>query len=314
MNWRKIILFLIIAFSISWLTAAIIYFSGLEFGTSISTTLIALFYMTAPAIGTVVIQKVIYKQRLSEYGWVWKEIKWKWIFVTIAIAILFVLGTFGATALFGNELGIIEIGLVDFSQENFNAKIIKMLNEAMLNSDINLKIDFESQLKENLISPYLALVGIFIAGIIAAFSINLPFMFGEEFGWRGLLLKETQQMGFLKSNLFIGFFWGIWHAPLILMGHNYPEHPIIGVFMMVLFTTVLSYIFAYCRLKAKSILAPCLLHGMINGTAGGVLFFINGGHPLVSGITGLIGVSVIVLIILTILLFDRNFVKNYKSL
>ena len=33
-----------------------------------------------------------------------------------------------------------------------------------------------------------------------------------------------------------GVIWGFWHAPLILNGHNYPQHPVVGVFMMVAFS------------------------------------------------------------------------------
>jgi hypothetical protein len=41
-----------------------------------------------------------------------------------------------------------------------------------------------------------------VQGVITGFTLNLPFTFGEELGWRGLLLRETQTSGFLRSNLF----------------------------------------------------------------------------------------------------------------
>lgn len=139
-------------------------------------------------------------------------------------------------------------------------------------------------------------------------------MFGEEFGWRGLLIKETQQLGFLKSNLLIGIVWGLWHAPIVLMGHNYPEYPVIGVGMMCLFTTALAFPFAYVRLKTKSILGPCVMHGMINATAASLLYFTWGGHSLVTGVTGIAGLIAISLVAFSIFLFDRNFVKHYQDM
>jgi membrane protease YdiL (CAAX protease family) len=316
MNWRKIILFLIIAFTISWITAGIIHFTDIEFGSFTSIVLMALFYMASPAISVVIVQKVIYKSSLQEYGMVWKGMKWKWLLITIGISIFFVLGTLGLTGLLGNVMGIDEVGVIDFSQEGFNSKIIGVVNEAVEQSNFELNIDIEERLKNNPIpfSPYIVLVIILVSGIIAAFTINLPFMFGEELGWRGLLLRETQQMGFIKSNLFIGFVWGVWHAPLILMGHNYPEYPVVGVFMMILFTTAMSFPFAYCRLKTKSILAPCILHGMINGTAGGIIYFIHGGHSLIIGLVGLIGIVVVALLTFLIVLLDKKFTTNYKVL
>ena len=36
-------------------------------------------------------------------------------------------------------------------------------------------------------------------------------------------------MGFLKTSVLTGFIWGVWHAPIILQGHNYPQHPVAGV-------------------------------------------------------------------------------------
>lgn len=316
MNLRKIIIFLVTTFTISWLTAGVIHFTNIEFGSFTSIVLIALFYMASPAISVIIVQKLIYKSSLQEYGWVWKGIKWKWLFITIGISIFFVLGTLGLTGLLGNVIGINEVGVIDFSQEGFNSKIIEVVNEAVEQSNFELSIDIEERLKNNPIpfSPYIVLVIILVSGIIAAFTINLPFMFGEELGWRGLLLRETQQMGFIKSNLFIGFVWGVWHAPLILMGHNYPEYPVVGVFMMILFTTAMSFPFAYCRLKTKSILAPCILHGMINGTAGGIIYFIHGGHSLITGLVGLIGIVVVALLTFLIVLLDKKFTTNYKML
>ena len=316
MNLRKIIIFLVTTFTISWLTAGVINFTNIEFGSFTSIVLIALFYMASPAISVIIVQKLIYKSSLQEYGWVWKGIKWKWLFITIGISIFFVLGTLGLTGLLGNVMGINEVGVIDFSQEGFNSKIIEVVNEAVEQSNFELSIDIEERLKNNPIpfSPYIVLVIILVSGIIAAFTINLPFMFGEELGWRGLLLRETQQMGFIKSNLFIGFVWGVWHAPLILMGHNYPEYPVVGVFMMILFTTAMSFPFAYCRLKTKSILAPCILHGMINGTAGGIIYFIHGGHSLITGLVGLIGIVVVALLTFLIVLLDKKFTTNYKML
>jgi membrane protease YdiL (CAAX protease family) len=59
-----------------------------------------------------------------------------------------------------------------------------------------------------------------IQGLFAGITINAVAGFGEELGWRGFLLREFDYMGFWKSSAIIGVIWGIWHAPLILQGHN----------------------------------------------------------------------------------------------
>ena len=108
--------------------------------------------------------------------------------------------------------------------------------------------------------------------------LNLIPCFGEEWGWRGYLLpKVAQRMKFLPSVLLTGFIWGIWHAPIIVAGHNYgmgyPGYPWAGVAAMCVFCIVVGTLFSYITLKAKSCWPAVLAHGMLNGTASiGVLF------------------------------------------
>src|SRR5262249_28419015 len=71
-----------------------------------------------------------------------------------------------------------------------------------------------------------------LQGLIAGVTVNAVAGFGEELGWRGLLLRELEGVGFWKSSFVIGVIWGFWHAPLIIQGHNYPEHPWAGVLLM----------------------------------------------------------------------------------
>jgi membrane protease YdiL (CAAX protease family) len=153
-----------------------------------------------------------------------------------------------------------------------------------------------------------------LQSVIAGFTISLPFALGEELGWRGLLLSETQKSGFLKSNLFVGVVWGLWHAPIIVQGHNYPGHPIAGILMMTLFTTTLSFPMAYCRYKSGSILGPSALHGMFNPLGMLTVFFVVGANPLIGFVAGAAGIAVILLLTLGICLFDKEFIRKYKTL
>ena len=108
--------------------------------------------------------------------------------------------------------------------------------------------------------------------------LNLIPCFGEEWGWRGYLLpKVAQRMKFLPTVLLTGFIWGIWHAPIIVAGHNYgmnyPGYPWWGIIAMCLFCIVGGTLFSYITLKAKSCWPAVFAHGALNGTASiGVLF------------------------------------------
>ena len=108
--------------------------------------------------------------------------------------------------------------------------------------------------------------------------LNLIPCFGEEWGWRGYLLpKVAQRMKFLPTVLLTGFIWGIWHAPIIVAGHNYgmnyPGYPWWGIIAMCIFCIVGGTLFSYITLKAKSCWPAVFAHGALNGTASiGVLF------------------------------------------
>jgi membrane protease YdiL (CAAX protease family) len=146
-----------------------------------------------------------------------------------------------------------------------------------------------------------------LQGLIAGITVNAVAGFGEELGWRGLLQKEFGYLGFWKSSALIGVIWGIWHAPLILLGHNYPEHPVAGVFMMTIFTLLLSPIFSYVRLKAKSVIAAAVIHGSLNATVGLAIMVIKGGNDLIVGVTGVSGFIVLATVNLGIFIYHRFF-------
>jgi hypothetical protein len=77
-------------------------------------------------------------------------------------------------------------------------------------------------------------------GLVVLFGpfMNLAFALGEELGWRGYLLVLLLPLGTLRAVLLTGTIWGVWHAPFILMGHNYPGHEAAGVPLMVVWCIV----------------------------------------------------------------------------
>jgi len=144
-----------------------------------------------------------------------------------------------------------------------------------------------------------------LLALIVGPTINTLFAFGEEIGWRGFLQKELSFMGFWKSSLLIGLIWGIWHAPIILQGYNYPQHPLIGVGMMIIFTVLLSPLLCYIRKKAKSVFASSIMHGTINALAGIAIAFAVGGNDLIVGIQGLSGFIVLAIVNIGLLKFAK---------
>jgi membrane protease YdiL (CAAX protease family) len=149
-----------------------------------------------------------------------------------------------------------------------------------------------------------------LSGLIAGVTINAIAGLGEEWGWRGFMVRSLQQKSFFYTSLFIGLVWGVWHAPIILMGHNYPEHPVVGVLMMIIWCMLLSPLFLYVTLKTKSVLAAAIMHGTLNGTAGLAIILIQGGDDLLVGVTGLSGFIALAITIAGLYFYDTRISKE----
>ena len=150
------------------------------------------------------------------------------------------------------------------------------------------------------------LIGItLVSGLFSGISINAIFAFGEEIGWRGYLLKVLKGRKFLLVALLIGVIWGFWHAPLILNGHNYPQHPVAGVFMMVLFCLLLTPMLMYFRIKGGSVIVPAIMHGTFNAVVGITNLVVTPYNDLLYGGPGLAGMIVLLLVNVGLFLYDR---------
>ena len=123
-------------------------------------------------------------------------------------------------------------------------------------------------------------------------------------------------MSFMKASLLTGIIWGFWHAPLILMGHNYPQFPVAGVFMMTLWCVLLSPLFLYITIKSRSVIAAAIMHGTLNGTAGLSIMLIEGGNELTVGATGLAGFISLLIVTAGLFIYDniisREKIMNHK--
>ena len=120
----------------------------------------------------------------------------------------------------------------------------------------------------SLISPGLIIAIQVAIALTLGPIINVVFALGEELGWRGFLLPNLMPLGQWKAILISGAIWGIWHAPAVAQGLNYPGYPVAGVFMMIVFTVLLGTIFAWLYMNTKSPWVAALAHGSVNAWAG----------------------------------------------
>lgn len=128
--------------------------------------------------------------------------------------------------------------------------------------------------------------------------LNIFTTFGEEWGWRGYLVPKTAtHLRIVPTLLVTGVIWGLWHAPLTIIGHNYgvgyPGWPFAGIAAMCAFCTVLGIFLTYVTVRTGSCLAAAVGHGAVNAfVSAGVMFSVTGGNPFVGPMpVGIIGGS-----------------------
>lgn len=299
MNTRKIIRYILISFSISWLVALIIFVFRIPFDSLSSNILVAVLYMTSPAVAALIVQKGIYRQSLNVYGLTITSIPTGRLLMVPAIFVAFLAIFFGIIVV-GNQLSD-QFASIIFSKEHLMS-LSQELVPGKLHSN-GLRIPD---------SPNLLFAMIIGSAIFAGFSLNLPVALGEELGWRGLLAEELRPLGFWRSNLLIGLIWGIWYAPIVLMGFNFPEHPWQGVGIMIMLTTAVSFVLSYLRYKIRTVFAPAAFHGMVNGSSPILFFFFVGGNDLWSSLAGVAGTLTALIATLVIAVADPEFIKSYN--
>jgi membrane protease YdiL (CAAX protease family) len=103
-----------------------------------------------------------------------------------------------------------------------------------------------------------------LQSVVLAPLLAIVIAFGEEYGWRGYLQNELFKLGRVRGVLLLGVIWGAWHWPLILMGYNYPGHPLLGMLLMVLYTIGLGVVLSYAVLRSGSVLLAAYLHALNN--------------------------------------------------
>ena len=164
----------------------------------------------------------------------------------------------------------------------------------------------------NLLMLIQAIQAVFLAPIM-----NFVTCFGEEWGWRGYLLPKMKNLlPTVPMLLVTGIIWGLWHAPLTIIGHNYGlgywGFPFTGIGMMCIFCIVVGVLLSYVTLKTNSCIPAILGHGAINGIGAiGMYFTADGGNPFIGPApTGIIGIIPFVLIAIPMVI---QIVRNEKG-
>jgi len=252
---QRVILFVVITFALAWLMALVIYLTGglqnspmilPELNMSLATVLLAVGVMSTPAIGNVLTRVITRegKQDLWLKPFTQKKAGLSWLAGWLVPAGLVLVGMAVFYTFFPNYY--------DSGRET-------------------LKKLTETQTAGLPISPNFILLISLVQGLLLAPFLNGLFTFGEEFGWRAYLLPKLLPLGGRKAALISGAIWGVWHAPIIAMGHNYgvdyAGFPWLGMVMMTLFCVLFGVFMAWITLKEGSVWPAVIAHAVLNGVA-----------------------------------------------
>lgn len=279
---KRILIFLAFAFGIAWAAALVIALTGGIAGSptlvpglpyTLAFVLTAVVYMGAPAIGHV-LTRVITREGWQNVG-LRPKLRRGWPFWLAAWFLPAVFTILGAVVYF-------LIFPQDFDP-NFTY-VRQMLSSAGAAGAV--------------ITPLTLILIQTVQGVLLSPLLNGLFTFGEEFGWRAYLLPKLMPLGGRRAALLSGVIWGVWHWPIIAMGHNYgldyPGYPWLGMLMMVVLCIGLSFFLSWVTLRGGSVWPAVIGHAAINGiSALAVLVTVTGaGNPLVGPVpTGIIGMA-----------------------
>jgi len=281
---RKLAEFLALTFGISWTSATVMYLAGIEYGTLTNTILLVALFMWAPAVSAIAVRLYHDEPVRATCGLTvgrpqWLVVAWLAPLAFVALTIAVALTIPGVSFSTDYSAFLADFGLTD------------------------------EQIEENLAAleslPVPLVVLFVVQGIIAGATVNAVAALGEELGWRGFLLSELSPLGFWKLSVITGFIWGVWHAPIVVQGHNFPEAPFAGIAVMTVWTITVSPVFTYLTVRADSVLAATFFHGTFNAVAGLTIIYLVGGGNLLILPVGVAGIGAAVVAILVCVAHDR---------
>jgi membrane protease YdiL (CAAX protease family) len=232
--------FLALTYGISWGGVTVLHFLDVDPGGGTGQGIGTVVFMGAPAISAFAILSLRRKSIRNSCGLYLGRIRW---------VILAWLAPAGLTA------AMVGIGFT-LPDTTFTTEYSAFLLELGFTERDAAEtiVDFEATGV-----PVVVLLG--GLGLVLGGTLFALAALGEELGWRGMLLTELAPLGFWKLSVVTGLVWGIWHAPLILLGLQFPDEPVIGIFLLPAATVALAPLYTYLTVRAQSVFAATLFHG-----------------------------------------------------
>ncbi|WP_243064039.1 CPBP family intramembrane glutamic endopeptidase [Humibacter sp. RRB41] len=296
--WISVAAFIVIAYGLAWLVALPLWLSGEGLSTPGAIFLIVLMMYT-PGAAALIVAFSVQRPRprpLPEYLGLWplrpaKRVIWLTTAGLLGSILLIVVSVFVSAA-----FGLVSLDLVHFS--GFEQTLNAAAGGVIIPIPVGLLVVIQ-------------LVSLPFASLFNAFAT-----IGEELGWRGWLLPSLRPLGTWPALIITGIVWGLWHAPIILLGYDFDQPNAFGVVMMVGGCLFLGILIGWLRLRSGSIWPSVFAHAGFNGAAGFLGLVIAAGakpDPVIVGALGLVP-WLVMAVIIAVLAVTGQFSKQPRLL
>ncbi|WP_300266409.1 type II CAAX endopeptidase family protein [Microbacterium sp.] len=267
------ITFIILAMGLAWLVAIPLWLGG-GLADPLSSLLISVMMYT-PAVAAVIVLLVMRPvprgERLRFLG-VWplrpaKRVVWMSVLALFG-PMLVVAASVAVAAL----CGWVQLDLVNFS--GFDQQLQAVTPEGVTAPPAIVMI-----MSQLVMIPF------------AAATINAVLAFGEELGWRGFLIPALRPLGTWPTLLISGAVWGVWHAPVVLLGYNFGRLDITGVLLMTGGCIAWGVLLGWLRLRTASVWPAVFAHGALNACGALVTLVYAAGTTFDMALVGPLGVA-----------------------
>ncbi|MET1043681.1 MAG: CPBP family intramembrane glutamic endopeptidase [Microbacteriaceae bacterium] len=291
-----IALFLLLAFGLAWLVAAPLWLSGQGLATPGALALLVVMMFT-PAIAARVTEWIMPSgEPFTRVTTLRPRRRFRRWLPYLVLAWLAPIGLTVATLALAAALGVFQIDLVGFS--GF--------------------AEYLETLPGGQGAPVEALVIAQLGLVLVGPVLNVIPALGEELGWRGWLQPRlSERFGPWAAAVLTGVLWALWHAPVILLGYNYPGYPVLAALaLMVVSCILMSVLFGWITDASGTVWAAAVAHGFINGAAGLGGLVVAGGHVIDPAAAGVLGYTgwIVMAALIAILVAMRRFPTRANEL
>lgn len=274
-SWLSIGVFVVVSYGLAWVACLPLWLGdGLR---SPWMVLCGAVMMYTPTLAALTSAALVERQPkvLLNLG-IWPVASWRRLVASIAIAFGVVIAVLLAALVTSAIAGTyaFDLGTFHGAQQFFEAQMAVVGKSA---GDLPL--------------PIWVLVLVDLAALPINSVIASGLALGEEIGWRGFLYPRLRaRLGDTGPVVVQGVIWGVWHAPLLLLGYNYPSlAPGWRLVWMSVFCVLLTAILAWVRQRSRSVWPAAIGHGTVNAGLGLTALMLGASPDLRTAAASLMG-------------------------